>query len=149
MTPRQPQSRPEVSVLISVRNEEAWVGQAIESVLVQTWEDFELIVTDDGSTDSTRNILAGYASRDTRVRLINHFSSMGLATSLNEQVQKARGRYMARMDGDDVTRPDRLEKQIRFMERHPRVGMLGSYCREVDSRGRRFASGAVPRQTAV
>lgn len=126
---------PTISVLMCVRNEDVWVSQAIESVLDQTYSDFELIITDDGSSDNTSGVLQHYSTIDDRIQIIQHTASLGLASSLNEQIQIARGRYLARMDGDDIAQSDRFAKQVEFMDEHPQVGLLGSFCREINSEG--------------
>jgi len=120
---------------MSVHNEAPWVAQAVESILNQTYSNFELLITDDGSVDDTGRILFSYEGGDPRVHLIRHSTSQGLAVSLNEQIGLARGKYIARMDGDDIARTDRLSKQVSFLEAHPQVGILGSYCQEIDSEG--------------
>lgn len=120
---------------MSVHNEALWLDQALDSVLRQSRGDLELIVTDDGSSDDTPLILRRYAARDPRIRMTHHSSSRGLAATLNEQIALSRGRYIARMDGDDVARPDRLDKQVAFLDGHPEVGLLGSFCREIDTEG--------------
>jgi glycosyltransferase involved in cell wall biosynthesis len=130
------QSAPTVSVSMCVYNEAAWVAQAINSILDQTFTDFELLITDDGSVDGTRHILSTYEDEDPRVHIIMHDTREGLAGSLNEQISLAKGKYLARMDGDDVARSDRLAIQVAYLDAHPRVGILGSFCQEIDSEGR-------------
>jgi len=117
-----------------VLNEERWVSLAMESILCQTRSDFEFIITDDGSTDKTFEIISGYKD-DSRVRIIRHPTRKGLAVSLNEQIHQTRGKYIARMDGDDIANPERLAKQVAYLDRHPDAGLLGSFCREIDSKG--------------
>ncbi|MCP4687391.1 MAG: glycosyltransferase [Desulfobacterales bacterium] len=133
---RNGSSPPVVSVLMSAYNERRWIGEAIESILAQTWGDFELIIADDGSNDGTSRIIEGYKAVDRRIRVITHPEPMGLANTLNEMIGVARGFYFARMDGDDIAREDRFEKQIRYLKKHPEVGMVGSFCREMDADGR-------------
>jgi glycosyltransferase involved in cell wall biosynthesis len=113
-----------ISVVMSVFNGEVFLGQAIESILDQSLLDFELLVIDDGSTDSTPKIISNYAQRDKRIRVVTH-ANKGRAESLNIGLGLASGRYIARMDADDVALPHRLEKQIEFMEKNPEVGVLG------------------------
>ena len=117
-------SPPTVSVVMSVYNGEAFLPEAIESILGQTLREFEFLVIDDGSKDGTAEILGGYASRDRRVRVVRH-ENKGRVTSLNVGIGLATGKYIARMDADDVAMPYRLAEQIEFMERHPEVGLLG------------------------
>lgn len=113
-----------ISVVMSVFNGEAFLGQAIESILDQSFLDFEFLVVDDGSTDSTPKIISEYAHRDKRMRVVTH-DNKGRAESLNIGIGLASGRYIARMDADDVALRHRLEKQIEFMEQNPEVGVLG------------------------
>lgn len=135
MTRIRESASPRISVVMSVCNEAAWVGESMESILCQTCGDFEFLVTDDGSRDDSYRILKRYLSRDGRIRILRHRTRKGLAASLNEQIRLARGRYIARMDGDDVSHPDRLARQAAFLDRHPGVGLLGTWCREIDSKG--------------
>jgi len=119
MNQPQQKDRPTVSVLMSVYNEGLWLDQSLDSILRQTYTDLELIVTDDGSSDDTPLILHRYADRDPRIRMTRHPTPKGLAASLNEQIGLARGRYIARMDGDDIAHFDRLDKQVAFLDGHP------------------------------
>jgi glycosyltransferase involved in cell wall biosynthesis len=114
---------PVVSVVLPVYNCPGYVGQAIESILTQTYADFELIVIDDGSKDETPDVLRRYA--DPRIRLITQ-ANRGLAGTLNRGIELARGRYIARQDQDDVCFPERLAKQVAFMEAHPACALLGT-----------------------
>ncbi len=127
-------SRPTVSVVMSVYNGEAFLPEAIESILGQTLREFEFLVVDDGSTDRTAEILAGYASRDRRVRVVRH-ENKGRAASLNVGIGLATGKYIARMDADDIAMPYRLEEQMEFMERHPEVGLLGGAIELINTAG--------------
>src|SRR5688572_14004177 len=115
----------DITVVMSVYNGERFLGDAIESMLSQSWTDFQLLIIDDGSTDDTPAIIASY--RDPRVRTVRHAENVGLAASLNEGVERASGRYIARMDADDISLPDRLARQIEFMNAHPEVGACGAW----------------------
>jgi hypothetical protein len=115
---------PTVSVVMSVFNGQAFLPEAIESIIGQTLREFEFLVVDDGSTDRSAEILAGYASREGRMRVLRH-ENKGRAESLNIGIQAAISNYIARMDADDIALPHRLKEQIDFMERHPEVGLLG------------------------
>jgi len=112
---------PRVSVAMAVYNGERYLRQAVDSVLAQTFCDFEFLIVDDGSTDSTPEILAGYGDR--RVVVISNSQNVGLTRSLNRCLERARGEYVARMDADDVSMPTRLEKQAAYLDRHPAVGL--------------------------
>lgn len=109
-------SEPLVSVIMPVYNTEYYLGEAVDSILSQSMSDFELIIIEDCSTDSTRSIVDEYASKDSRIVTIYNESNLGLVASLNKAIDIARGRYIARMDGDDVSKFNRFEKQIRFLE---------------------------------
>ncbi len=116
---------PRVSVVMAVYNGQQYLKEAIESILIQTFSDFEFIIIDDGSTDSSYEIVKAY--RDPRIRLIENGSNHGLAASLNTGFAAATGRYLARMDADDVSLPKRLSQQVAFMDVHPEVGVCGSW----------------------
>jgi glycosyltransferase involved in cell wall biosynthesis len=116
---------PDVSVVMSVYNGGAFLGQAIESILGQSHSNFEFIVIDDGSSDGSAETIAAY--RDPRLRLVRHADNAGLAARLNEGFTVASGRYIARMDADDVSLPERLARQITFMETHAYVGACGTW----------------------
>ena len=129
-------NNPVVSVLMSVYNEEKYLRDSIESILSQSLTDFEFIITDDNSEDESHAILKDYTEKDSRIILIEHLKQKRLAYSLNEQIEIAKGRYLARMDGDDIAHPERLEKQVKFLEENKDIGMVGSYCREIDNSGK-------------
>ncbi|HTU01342.1 MAG TPA: glycosyltransferase family A protein, partial [Candidatus Sulfotelmatobacter sp.] len=122
-----------MSVLMAVHNEERHIRQAVESILGQTFTDFEFLVLDDGSSDRTREILQSYAG-DPRLHLLTQ-ANAGLTRSLNRCLSLACGRYIARMDGNDVSLPHRLEAQADFLDRHPGVGLLGAYYINIDEKG--------------
>ena len=124
---------PRVSVVMPVYNGEMYLRAAIESILSQTFRDFELLLIDDGSTDGTAAILARYR-RDSRLRAISR-ENRGLIASLNEGWQRARGEYVARMDADDISRPDRLARQVAFLNTHPGIGVLGGAVEVIDEQG--------------
>jgi glycosyltransferase involved in cell wall biosynthesis len=120
---------PRVSVLMPVFNGEAFLRQSVDSILAQTFRDFELIVVDDGSSDESYSLLAEYAQLDERVKLIRNDINIGIAGTLNNGLRECRGEYIARMDADDVSLPQRLEKQLAFMDRSPDVGLCGALFR--------------------
>ncbi len=129
------QSLPQISVLMPVRDGARWISTAIESVLSQTFADFELIVVDDGSTDATPAIVAGHASRDPRIVVMTQPAS-GLVTALNSGLSAARAPLLARLDADDVAEPTRLAEQLAEMTRNPQLAVLGSWALEIDETGR-------------
>ena len=124
---------PAVSVLMGVRDGAPWVAGSIESILGQTLGDLELIVVDDGSTDDTPMLLARVG--DPRL-VVERQAPAGLTRALGRALARARGALVARLDADDVARPDRLERQHAFLAAHPEVGLLGSAARVVDEAGR-------------
>jgi len=126
---------PMVSVLMSVYNGERYLREAVESILDQTFSDFEFIIVDDCSTDSTPEILKEYAEQDKRIRLMRSTRRLGLTRSLNRGIQATCGRYLARQDADDISLPGRLALQVSFLEEHPEVGVLGTWVANIDERG--------------
>lgn len=118
---------PRVTVLMPVRNGERYLGEALDSILGQTFRDFEFLVIDDGSTDRTGEILSKCG--DERLRVVRHHSGVGVAATLNEGLRLARTEYVVRMDADDVSRPGRVEAQVLFMDRNPEVGICGTWIR--------------------
>ena len=121
------EQQPKISVIMSVYNGEQYVEEAINSVISQTFGDFELIVINDCSTDKTEEIIFACAKKDGRVKPVNNEVNLKLPTSLNKAVSLSRGKYIARMDADDICLPDRLEKQYKFMEENENIAI--SSCR--------------------
>lgn len=122
-------ANPEISVVMSVYNEETYLRSAIESVLNQTFKDFEFIIINDCSTDKTVDILKEFEAKDNRIILFEkpiNKGFKGFVENLNIGISKARGKYIARMDADDYCLPDRFEKQFNFLEENPEVFLTGS-----------------------
>ena len=115
--------KPLISVVMSVFNSELYVKEAIDSILNQTFEDFEFIILDDGSTDKSVDIIQGYT--DSRIRFFQNDKNLGLRGSLNRGLQLAEGKYIARMDSDDIAVERRFEIQVKYLEQHPDVVMCG------------------------
>lgn len=128
-------SDPLASVVMSVFNGERFLREAIESILDQSFRNFEFVVINDGSTDGTPSMLDSYARRDPRVRAY-HQENKGLIESLNRGCALARGKYFARMDADDLAVRDRLQWQIEFMDRHAEIAVVGGAVERIDSAGR-------------
>lgn len=126
---------PKVSVIMAVYNSEKFLKEAIESILNQTFKDFEFIIIDDGSTDRSGEILEDYAKKDSRIKVF-HQENMGLTKSLNKAIKLAKGEYIARMDADDISMPERLEEQIQFLDQNPQVALLGTGYYEIDTFGK-------------
>lgn len=125
---------PIVSVLMSVYNDEKYVSMAIESILNQSFKDFEFIIINDGSTDKTMKILKEYEGKDSRIVLIDQ-ENKGLTKSLNIGIKKAKGKYIARMDSDDISHPLRLQNQLEFLENNQEYGFVGTNVEKIDANG--------------
>ena len=126
---------PAISVVLPVYNAEAYVREAVESVLAQSFTDFELILINDGSTDGSGAILCDLAARDTRIVLMERPND-GLVSALNEGIERARADLIARMDADDVTMPERFALQHARMVEEPELAVLGSFMRVMDKAGK-------------
>jgi glycosyltransferase involved in cell wall biosynthesis len=125
---------PLISVCMPVYNTEPYIAEAVESILAQTYRNFEFIIIDDGSTDRSLAILESYAAQDTRIRLSSRPNS-GYLIRLNEMLDVAQGDLIARMDADDVAMPERFARQIDFLDAHPEVVAVGSRILTIDSDG--------------
>jgi len=125
---------PQVSVIMPVYNEEKYVSFALESILNQTFGDFELIIIDGGSTDKSVNKIKSFG--DSRVKLIQTDHSSGIAKDLNIGFDRARGRYIARMDADDIAHPKRLQAQVDFLNSNPDKLVVGSSMYLIDTNNR-------------
>ncbi|MGH8687210.1 MAG: glycosyltransferase family 2 protein [Burkholderiales bacterium] len=121
---------PAVSVLMPVYNGAEHLGEAIASIRAQSFEDFELLVVDDGSTDASPEMLR--ACPDPRLRVLRNDRNLGLIASLNRGLEEARGEYVARMDADDTALPRRLERQRELLVGSPRIGLCGTWFRMLD-----------------
>jgi glycosyltransferase involved in cell wall biosynthesis len=121
-----------LSVVLPVYNAEPWVGEAIASILGQTLSDFELIVVDDGSTDKSAEVIRSFS--DERIRLVSR-ENRGFAASLNQALELARADLVARHDADDISEPDRFQRQVAYLERHPRTALLGTNYVMIDEAG--------------
>lgn len=115
-----------ISVVTSVYNCERFIGETIQSIIDQTFQDWEFILIDDCSTDQSVRIMEELAGSDPRIRVIKNEKNAGQCANLNRGIQMARGKYIARLDHDDICREDRLEKQYDYMEQHEDVVLLGS-----------------------
>jgi glycosyltransferase involved in cell wall biosynthesis len=127
---------PRVSVVAAVYNCLPYIGETIESVLQQTFPDWEFVVVDDCSTDGTHAALQEYAAVDPRVRVIRTDRNRRQTVCLNHAISQSRGDYLARIDGDDVMTKERLSEQVRFLDEHPDVALVGSHVERMDERGR-------------
>jgi len=125
---------PVVTVLMSCYNGEKWLGDVIESVLNQTFRDFEFVIVDDGSRDKSLEIMKGYSAKDSRIRIIKK-ENTGLPDSLNAGIKIAKGDWIARIDTDDLCEPQRLEKQMDFAISDPEIVLIGTAYHEIDEQG--------------
>lgn len=116
---------PFVSVIMPVYNDYLFLDDAISSILNQTYQNFELIICNDGSTDHrTNEILTKWSSQDARIRLINNENNSGISFTLNKLIKNSKGLYIARMDADDISLPNRLERELQFLEDNPDVSFV-------------------------
>ncbi len=122
-----------LTVLLPVYNAEAFLRPAIESILGQSFGDFELLIMDDGSTDGSREVAASYD--DPRIRRLDNGRNLGLIATLNRGLNLAQGEYIARMDADDRSFPERFERQLNFLDRHPEVGVCGTWYQRTSPTG--------------
>lgn len=126
---------PYISIVMSVYNAEKYLSQAVDSVLNQSFSDFEFIIIEDCSSDNSLQILKEYEKKDSRIKLIQKPENKGMQgfiENLNIGLKEAKGRYIARMDADDISHPNRLEKQVSFLDKNPDIFMVGSSVNLID-----------------
>ncbi|MBF0142952.1 MAG: glycosyltransferase [Magnetococcales bacterium] len=126
---------PRVTVLMAVCNAGDFLALALTSILTQSLAEFEFVVVDDGSTDGSAEVLARFALLDRRLVILENGANLGLTRSLNRGLGRARGRYVARQDADDLSLPERLARQVAFLDRHPEIGFVGSAAGMIDAHG--------------
>lgn len=126
---------PKVSVLMSVYNGTQYLREAMDSILAQTFADFEFLIVDDCSTDNSPAILKEYADKDSRVRVITNEFNLGLTKNLNKMISESRGEYLARFDCDDVSLPDRFKDQVAYLNEHAQCGMVSLWADVIDGQG--------------
>lgn len=136
---------PAISVVMVVRNADRFLAEAIESILHQTFREFEFVIVDCGSTDNSRSIISSYAAQDSQIKF-HTIPNCALAEARNAGCRLAQGRYIAMMDGDDVSAAQRLEWEFAFMEEHPEVGMVGGATDWIDATGRSLRIDRLPTQ---
>ncbi len=138
---------PLVSVLMSVYNSDRYLAQAIESILNQTYQNFEFIIIDDGSTDRSLAILQNYAAQDSRIRLASR-ENRGIPKTRNELITQATSELIAVIDSDDIAFPQRLAMQVTFLQQNPEVVWVGGAFELIDARGRRLTQIGMPQSNA-
>jgi len=134
-------NNPKISVLTTIYNGERFLKETIESVLGQTFKDFEYIIVDDGSTDNTKKIIKDF--KDSRIKYFHYGKNQGyfnLGNVVNFGLEKCKGKYIARLDADDICYPKRLEIQYEYLEKHPKIFMLGSSADIIDSEGKKIGN---------
>lgn len=134
---------PKISVVMSVYNGEKFLKESVSSILNQTYRDFEFIIIDDGSTDSSLEILRDFKKEDSRIKLVSR-ENKGLTRSLNEGIKLAQGEYIARMDSDDISMPERFEKQIAFLEKNKDIALCGTWAINIDENGNEIGKYKTP-----
>jgi glycosyltransferase involved in cell wall biosynthesis len=134
---------PLVSVVLAVYNCDKYLGEAIASIQSQTYQNWELLVIDDASTDSSADLAAKHAQADPRIQLLRQSQNSGPMICFNLGIDRAAGKYIARLDADDLMLPERLAKQVAYLEAHPDVGLLGTAFEMIDEQGDVIATCAV------
>ena len=135
-------SYPQISVIMAVYNGEKFLEEAIGSILKQTFLNFEFIIIDDGSEDTSLKIIKNF--KDKRISILENNKNIGLSASLNKGIKLSKGKYIARMDADDISLPERLEKQYNFMERNPNIGIVGTGYDLINESGERMGTYIYP-----
>lgn len=123
---------PKISVLMPVYNAEKFLKEAIDSILNQTFKDFEFLIINDASTDRSKGIILSY--KDPRIRYFENRKNLGVARTLNSGLRLAKGKYIARMDADDISLPDRFKKQVKFMEKNPQTAVCGTWLQLINNK---------------
>lgn len=135
---------PKITVIMSVHNGEGYLEAAIDSILAQSFADFEFFITDDGSSDRTSSILTNYTECHPQISIFRNESSIGLPSCLNMMAGKARGKYLARMDADDIAHANRFERQVEFMERGPDIDVCFANVNFMNEEGRIICARMLP-----
>jgi len=131
---------PLVSVVINAYNAAPYLAECLDSLLAQTLQDFEIVVVDDASTDRTPEIAGQYTRRDPRIRLVRNERNLGIPATINRALALSRGEFVAKMDADDVSLPQRFERQVAFLRDNPRVVMVGCWWVRIDMEGRELGA---------
>ncbi len=125
-----------VSVIMSVFNGQRYVKESVKSILGQSFKDFEFIIVNDGSADRTGEILENFSQQDSRIKVISNSVNIGLTKSLNKAIKIAQGEYIARQDADDISLPERIAKQVAFLETHQEIKVLGTFGYAINKDGK-------------
>lgn len=135
---------PLVSVIIPAYNCEKYIELAVRSIMTQTYKNLEILVTDDCSTDNTLEILSRLANEDARIRVAHNEQNKRIVKTLNSLVSRANGKYIVRMDADDISLPGRIERQVRFMEANPNIGICGTNAWHIDEKNKLIGCSRLP-----
>ena len=127
---------PTISVVMSAYNDGQYLNEAINSILKQTYKNFKFIIINDASTDDTAKILQDHKKKDPRIIVLDNKTNLGLTKSLNIGLKKAHGRYIARMDADDIAYPDRFAKEVKFLKDNPGIFLVGGAMKVIDKDGK-------------
>ncbi len=136
--------KPRISVIMSVYNSQPFLEEAIESVLNQSFPDFEFLILDDCSTDDSKIILNEFTAKDKRIRTFFNTSNSGLTKNLNKLIRECNGEFIARMDADDISLRKRFEEQIKFFENHPNIDIVGTFSQDISNDGTVIGDRKVP-----
>jgi len=126
---------PLVSIIMAAHNADKYIAETIESVLAQTYQNWELIITDDASTDHTRDIIIQYTEKDSRIKMIRIDESVRQTIARIKAIEISSGEYLAILDADDISFPDRLKIQVDFLESHPDISVTGSIAELINAKG--------------
>lgn len=133
------EKQPLISVIMGVYNDKKFLSKSIDSILNQTYKNFEFIICDDCSNDGSWNILKKYEAKDERIKIIKNEKNLGLASSLNKCIKISKGNYIARMDSDDISIKDRFQKQIEYLENNPEISVIGTNVYYIDNSDHRYS----------
>lgn len=144
MKPSKTSKKPLVSVILPVYNGLPYLEKAIQSVLKQSFANFELLILDDASTDDSWQLMKKYAAKDKRIKIFQNKKNLGIGKSLNLLIKKSSTQFLARMDADDIMVSKRLSRQVNYLQKHTDVVVLGSWMKEIDKKGRIIGLRKVP-----
>jgi glycosyltransferase EpsE len=139
--------KPLISIVMPVRNASLFLMEAVESIRNQTYNNWELIAVDDCSFDDSYEILRRFSKRDKRIKLFRNKKCLGVSATANFALKRAKGNFIARMDADDVSFPDRLEKQLIYLQKNKKVVVIGGQCDLIDGRGIKMGEKVFPIRT--
>ena len=136
--------KPRVSVIMSVYNAQLYLVEAIESILNQSFSNFEFLIVDDCSVDNSANILKVFAAKVTRIKVFTNKDNLGLTKNLNKLIHLAKGEFLARMDADDISLTERFTEQILFFDTHPTIDIVGTFSQDISEIGKIIGERTVP-----